>query len=125
MDDKSDKADNSHVRKTLSFTHRQVGAGGAIIAALISIQPLKELIRDESKTTVKRLENVEITQIEIKKLITENDKEAVRRQERSNDKIIDRIKEAEARTVSSQERIERRVDTLEASIMTEPKKHRN
>lgn len=124
MDDQpSDK-----IRKTVSLTKGQAGISAASIAAVAAllVGPLSSVFqtKDEGKAAEVRLVSIERTQVDIKKTIEDNDKEAVRRQERSNDKIIARIQEAEARTATNQDRIEHRVDTLEASIIN-GKRHSN
>lgn len=116
--------DPNHVRKTVSLTHKQAGIGAGLVAAILSIQPLRDMFvtKDENKSTIVRLDKFEMGQRELKDLITKNEAEAVRRSERVADKIMDRIKEAETRTTANQDRQEHRMDTLEASILIRAKK---
>lgn len=81
--------------------------------------------KDEAKTAEIRLAVIEKSQVDLKKLIEDNDKEAVRRSERVADKIMQRIGEAEARMTSNTDRMSSRVDTLEAAALSSAKRHIN
>ena len=117
--------DESRVRKTVSFTQRQFLGGLGIVAAITSLSPLKDLIRDENRVTELRVARIENMQLEIRKMISDNDAEAIRQQERMGDKIVDRIREAEARVTGRLERDELRVDGLEAAIRSKSKRNEN
>lgn len=112
--DESEKDSASKIRKTVSLTHGQLGAGGAIIAALMVLQPLKDWVytRDEANLQLaaqtQRIERIEVS-------LASYNEDMVRRLERNTDKIIERLKETEERLARSQGVIERRVESLEAS----------
>lgn len=103
-------ADELGIRKTVSFTHKQLGVGGSIVAAIMVLSPVKTwfFTREEGLASAEKIAHVEASIQEMKQDLT-------RRLERSTDKIMDRIKEAEDRTVRNADRIEHRIDFLEAN----------
>lgn len=98
-------------RKTVTFTHRQLGLGTGLAGLLIAITPIKEwfFTREEGVAQAK-----EITALRY--AVDSFRSEVTGKMERNTDKILERIREAEERTVKNEDRIERRVDTLEASV---------
>ncbi len=107
------------VRKTVSFTHKQLGVGTGLAAILIAIAPIKEwfFTREEGNAQTREIAALRST-------VTILSAEVSAKLDRNTDKIMDRIKEAEERTVKNEDRIERRVDTLEAAMRI-PRKSSN
>lgn len=104
--------EDDKTRKTISLTHRQLGVGGiSLVAALAALGPLKDYVytRNEAVLQNQRVERVEIMLNNLELKITD-------RMNRNTDKIMDRIKEAEDRTVKTAERLEHRVDSLEVAM---------
>ncbi len=101
----SDEAEK--VRKTVSLTHKQLGATGLLGLAVALAPYLKE-------TFVTRSEGVLVaTQIEYMR------KDIVSLQatvESSAVEIKNQIKESERRTGKTEERLERRIDNLEVAL---------
>lgn len=99
-------------RKTVSFTHRQLGVGGiSLMAALTALGPLKDYVytRNEALLQNQRVERVEVMLSALEMKITD-------RMNRNTDKIMDRIKEAEDRAVKTADHVEHRVESLEVAM---------
>lgn len=103
------------VRKTNTFTNRQIGIAGGVTAALIAIQPLKEMFVTNDKAETMRVQISELrnNQIEVKASIANSHNELLAQINRGNDMILQSIKESEARTVHNQDKIEKRLDHTE------------
>jgi len=100
--------DTDHkIRKTVSLTHRQIGVTGLIGLAVALAPYLKEtfITREEGAQVSVQIEYMRKDIAEIK----EN-------QERNTDRILMGIKDSERRTEKNADRLELRVDSLEASI---------
>lgn len=114
------------IKKTVPLTYKQAGfsAGAIATAAALLTTPLSGYFqtKEEAKPLEIKLAVIEAAQKDIKKTIDDNDKEAVRRQERSNDKIMIRIDQMETRMANTQDKTDRRVDTLEASLLSSKKR---
>ncbi len=109
-------------RKTVSFTHRQLGVGTGLAGLLIAITPIKEwfFTREEG---VAQSRQIAALQVQMDKSFTEQkiyfvqaNEENVRRLERQTDKLMEHIKESEARASKAEDRLDRRMDTIEASM---------
>ncbi len=118
MDDKPEDKQ----RKTVSFTHKQLGVGTGLAGLLIAITPIKEwfFTREEG---VAQSRQIAALQIQMDKGFTDQkiyfvqaNEENVRRLERQTDKLMEHIKEAEARASKAEDRLDRRMDVIEASI---------
>lgn len=124
MADSQDENDlsKSKQRHTVSFTHGQLGVGGAIVAAIMTLNPIKEWFFTREEGIAQR-QNIELLRGEV---ISMRD-EITRRLERNTDKIIDRMKETEERTARNGERLERRIDAVEVAtrMKTDPKQKPN
>lgn len=126
MDTPDDKT-----RKTVSFTHKQLGVGGGILAALAMISQLKGtfFLREEGVaqsheiTELKRSQEMGFR--EIKLHISQTQEDQMHKLERLNDKIIDRIKDTETRAVQNDQRQEKRIDILEEALVSAKAKHVN
>lgn len=107
-DERQPPADDSHQRKTVSFTHKQLGWGGGIIAALGLVAQLKGtfITREEGMSQTQQLSDIRLQIVTLKTDVTA-------RIDRMADKIVDRIKETEERSVRNVDRLEKRVDNLE------------
>jgi gas vesicle protein len=120
MEDSSEPG--SKVRKTVSFTHKQLGIGGCVITAALIISPLKGFFftREEGNSHAAQLEEIKKSQTDgfksFESTLQIANEEQTRRLERVGDKIVERIKEVEARTVRSDERLERNDERLERRI---------
>ena len=103
------------VRKTATFTHRQLAGGVTITAALLALQPLKEmfLTNDKADTMRVQIQALRDNQHEIKASISQAHGELLAQINRGNDLILQSIKESESRTVHNQDKIEKRLDHTE------------
>lgn len=102
-------ADDSEakIRKTVSLTHRQIGATGLIGLAVALAPYLKE-------TFITREEGAQVSvQIEY---MRKDIAEVKYNQERNTDRILAEIKDSEKRTVKNEDRLEIRIDRMEASM---------
>lgn len=101
-------ADQESTRKTVSFTHRQLGWGVGGLASIAMIAQLKSVFLTREEGAAHSQQLIEV-RLEIASL-----KVDMREQiEHATEKIVARIKESEDRSVKTAERIEGRVDTLE------------
>jgi predicted type IV restriction endonuclease len=84
--------------------------GGGVLAAILTFTPIKNLFwtREEGNAIKDQIASVAKNE-------QSHYEEIIHRQERLADKIIDRIRESEERTVKNADRLERRVDIIEAS----------
>ena len=104
------------IRKTVSLTHRQIGATGLIGLAVALAPYLKE-------TFITREEGAQVSvQIEY---MRKDIAELKYNQERNTDRILVEIKESEKRTVKNEDRLENRLDRMEASIRPTKNKAEN
>ncbi len=101
------------IRKTVSFTHRQLGVGTGIAGILIAISPIKEwfFTREEGVAQSKQIAQLQ-AQVDRgftdqKLYFVQANEENVRRLERQTDKIMEHIKESEARSSKSEDRLDR------------------
>ncbi len=100
-------SDKEKVRKTVSLTHRQIGATGLIGLAVALAPYLKEtfVTRDEQKVVAVQMEQMSKELAELRVSVDAN-----------TIRILDQIKESERRTGKNEDRLERRVDGLEAAL---------
>lgn len=101
-------------RKTA--THKQIIGGVGIAAALYFLPQLKALFvtREEGIAQSAQI-------LEVKKSIDDLKDDLTHKIERGTDKIVERIKETEERSTKNVDRVERRVDALEALHLIDPK----
>jgi len=121
-------------RKTVSFTHKQLGIGGLVVA-LMSVGQLKELkeffIGDQAETIARiemqqkeSFQNLEMKQLDaiakadrgfdkLEKLIRDADQENIVRFRRMRDQSREELNQSEARLEKRSDRIESRVTNLE------------
>lgn len=128
MADEEKPVDLSHTRKTVSFTHRQLGWSGGILGALAIVSQLKGafITREEGNATVQRVTTTEAAIIAMKTELNSTI-------EKSTSRIIDQIKESESRSSRNADRQERRLDRMDnrmdglevASRLFKPKKSDN
>ncbi len=107
-------------QKTWTLSSRQLGGSAALIAGLAALAPIKELFytRAEGEAQMQRLVRSEL-------VISELKLDLKKEMDRNTDKVLDRIKESEERTIKNADRIERRVDMLEASNFKKSDKRNN
>ncbi len=94
-------------RKTLSFTHRQVGGVG-LVGLVVALMPyLKEtfVTRDEQRLAAIEIQYMRKDLQDLKESI-----------ESSTIKVLDQIKESEKRTVKNEDRLERRIENVEVAL---------
>jgi hypothetical protein len=105
MADDTDVANKT--RKTVTLSHRQIGATGLIGLAVALAPYLKEtfVTREEGAQVAIQLEYMRKDLTELKTTVTY-----------SRDIILEQIKESEARTNRTDDRLEHRIDGLEAAI---------
>jgi hypothetical protein len=108
-------------RKTVSFTHRQLGwTGGGVIAALALFTQLKGsfFTREEGSFSMQQVMQIRTDVADLRNDMTIKN-------QRLADKIMDRIREAEERTVKNADRIERRIDLIELAAKNYVKSKRS
>jgi hypothetical protein len=121
-------SDDVNVRKTISQTHRQAALSYGGVAALSALLagPLSGYFQTKGEAAAMDIKVASIQSMvaDLKKTTDDNDKEAIRRQERVSDKIMLRIGESETRVTSSVDKVDKRVDrtdtrmdTLEAAVL--------
>jgi hypothetical protein len=112
MADDTDVA--AKTKRTVTLSHRQIGATGLIGLAVALAPYLKEtfVTREEGAQVAIQLEYMrkDITEIKIS-------------QDKNTERIVSEIRESDRRTEKNADRIETRVDNLEASIR--PRKYRS
>ena len=99
-----EKPSEEKQRKTISLTHRQIGATGLIGLAVALAPYLKEtfVTKQEGQIVSMQIEYIRKDIAEIKTSLATN-----------TTKIIDEMKDSEKRTGKTDERLERRIDALE------------
>lgn len=118
-------------RKTVTFTHKQLGISGGVIAALTLVSQLKGsfVTREEGTAQSKEIVELRVAQDrqfdDVKKLIGGVQEELSHKLERLNDKQTERVKDVEARAVHTSDTQDRRIDTLEAAILQSTKSKKN
>lgn len=118
-------------RKTVSFTHKQLGWSGGIIAALTLVAQLKGsfISREEGVAQNKDITALQVSQdrefAEVKQQIATAQVELERKIERSNDKAMDHVREAEARAVKNAETQDHRIDMLEQAVLQFKSKYKS
>lgn len=110
--------DISKTRNTVSFTHRQLGVGGGVIASLALAAQLKTYF-----APVERVDNQDKQIQTIKESTAELKEDFTHKIERSNDKIIERINQLEDRTTKAADLQARRIDSLEADARAASRSH--
>lgn len=100
-----------------SATHKQILGGTALAMVLYMMPGLKGLFytREEGVAVVDRVSRTEVALSSMENRITD-------KMNRNTDKIIDRIKETEERTMKNADRIERRIDGVEVVQRMSPQK---
>ncbi len=96
--------DEEKVRKTISLTHRQIGATGLLGLAVALAPYLKEtfVTKGEGQVLAVQVEYLRKDVAEIKTMIDSN-----------TQRILEEVKDADKRTAKNMDRLERRVDYLE------------
>lgn len=126
--------------KSLSFTHKQLGITGTIVALMVGLSQFKDIkelfwTREEGQAQVNTLSQLKSFQDaqfaelkqqqesgtrEVKDLLLTQEKENIDRLRRLNDLIIDRIKEASARAERNNDNTVRRIENLEVYAFKRP-----
>jgi hypothetical protein len=123
------------------LTHRHLGIGGGVIAAMLTLSPIKEwfFTREEGVSQSKEITELKASQIEnlrvlresqskqfdeVKDLIAKTGEEITRKIDRSNDKMVERVKDEETRRVEFQHIQDRRIDSLEQAVLQYGSKHK-
>ena len=64
MEEDKKEAHPERTRKTVSFTHRQLGVGGvSLVAALYMIEPLRDFVRNETKPQADQIVELKANQV--------------------------------------------------------------
>jgi len=94
---------------SIQTTRGKLIAGGTVVAAILLIQPLKDFFytREEGQAQQAAIKELQIR-------LESHQAELTRRMERSSDKIVDQIQQAEERLTKQFDGVERRIETLEA-----------
>jgi len=98
----------NRARGTSTFTHKQLGVTGGVIAAIALVTQMKGMFVPVEKSAA---QDQQIAQLQ-NTVISMKD-EFGHKIERSNDKIIDRIDKLEERLTKGQDKLEARVNMLE------------
>jgi hypothetical protein len=105
------------MRKTVSFTHRQLGIGGGLLAAIVSIgqlRELKEFFVGDTDATIARIETQQKEGFaRLEKIIKDSNEDFVDRLRRSRDIAIAENTAVEMRCDKRSDRIETRISNLE------------
>ncbi len=108
--------DPERIRKTISLTHRQIGATGLIGLAVALAPYLKEtfLTKEDGKLVAYQIESM---RSEIKDLSGALDT--------NTNRILKEISESEKRTVKNTDRVEGRVDAIEQAVLNKLSRTKN
>lgn len=103
QEEKTHKTGELAQRKTVSFTHRQLGVGGiSLVAALYMIEPLRDFVRHETAPQVNAIAEIKAEQKSMKADFTLalNEARAQLSQEISTnaDRVIGELRLAEVRS---------------------------
>lgn len=120
------------VRKTVSMSHRQLGVGVVgLVSAITMLTPIKAYFYTREEGVAQSREIADLKRstadqfTELKRFIAAGQEEQVRRLERSNDKLVERIKETELRSNASEARLDRRMDNIELAYRLKTSKTNN
>lgn len=111
------------IRRTISLTHRQLGVSGALLTAMLLLNPVKQwfFTREEGAAQSKEIADLKHDQEEqfkeLRVFIVQGQEDQMHKMERLNDKIIERIKDSEGRTTQSDAKQEKRIETLEQALL--------
>lgn len=99
-------SDQEEKENALSLSRKQVGVGASIVAAILILNPVKEwfFTREEGKAQSDRIAHVESS---LKDLSTQIDSRT--------EAILIQLKERDQRILHDTDKLERRIETLEAS----------
>lgn len=109
------ETDPAKVRKTATFTTKQVAGAGSVVAALLAIQPLTQMFmtNDKAETMRVQIDTLRTAQTEIKATIAASHAELIAQLKWGNDMILQSIKDSEGRNMHNQDKIEKRLDHTE------------
>jgi hypothetical protein len=113
-----EQVDQSRVRKTATFTTKQVAGAGSVVAALLAIQPLTQMFmtNDKADTMRVQIDTLRGAQTEIKASIAASHAELLAQLKWGNDLILQSIKDSEGRNIHNQDKIEKRLDHTEIKM---------
>lgn len=113
-EEKQDKGIN------ITASRGQMLTAGGIIAAILTIQPLKEafITREEGKAQADKINELQAS-------IDKTKDELTRSIERNSDKVIERLTEAEERVSKTVDTLERRIESLESANRMVPSHRRS
>lgn len=120
-------AEENQERKDTGRTHKIVGYGGGVLGALALISQLKGsfITREEGTALSEKIVDLKTTQTsqfsELRIFISNGQEEQVRKLERSNDKLVERMKETESRSVKAEDIINLRINNLESLLKFKPR----
>lgn len=111
-------APEQRVRKTNTFTHKQVFGAGGVVAALLAIQPLTQMFMTNDKAETMRVQINELreNQKEIKASISNSHAEILQNIRHGNDLILQTIRDSENRNVHNTDKLEKRLDRNEGKM---------
>ncbi len=122
MDD-TGNGDSDKIRKTVSFSHRQLGIGSSVVAAMLFLNPVKQwfFTREEGSAQSKEITELKRVQEdnfkELKSFIIVSQDDQLHKLERLNDKVVEQIKDSEVRAQENDARQEKRIDMLEEAAL--------
>lgn len=111
--------DQEKTRRTISLTHKQAGTGLGVIGAIALVAQLKGafITREEGDSVKEQIAEVKLAIVELKVEVKSGHEDMVRRLDRNADKLLERIKEDNARN-------ENRILNLEFIVLNKPRKER-
>lgn len=112
MEEDKKEAHPERTRRTVSFTHRQLGVGGvSLVAALYMIEPLRDFVRNETKPQADQIVELKANQVIVEArfaqamLALEN---RLSNEIKGNaDRVIDELTKVEERVNSTNDRQDR------------------
>ncbi len=103
----ANEGDSSQIRKTVSLTHRQIGATG-LVALAVGLAPyLKEsfVTKQDGAMVAAQVEYLRKDVADLKEVVVAQGKN-----------VIEAVDKSEKRTVKNEDRLERRIENLEIAL---------
>lgn len=117
----AEEVKNPEPRKTVSFSHRQLGVGGiSLIAALYMIEPLRDFVRNETKPQAEQIVEIKASQsafkAEIKAEMLLTKAEVITEIKENANRVILEVKAVESRAEKTNERQDREMEASSREV---------